>query len=683
MKRTLVEARPGALARVLQEAVCSGRRTLTMELASGYHFLEDTLKLRADDWDRLTIKGAANSRTVIGSGRAITGWQKTDINGRPAWSARVQPGWHFRQLFVDGIRQTRACWPKHNRATPPHKRLAAVAGQEKNPPLFPSDEDPANRFRLQPDDMAFGHDLIGAEVVCLHRWVEERFPIVSIDDDGWLVSSHKGVLTKKEHDQLSRYYIDNLRDALTEEGEWYLDYENGTVFLIPEKGRNPNDFQIIVPTLTHLIQIEGSGLETGKSIQFDNIGFAHSEWQMGFGGRQELIHRGKDATFRDLDADSPYAGFGQADANAPAAIEIRKTDRVAFKNCRFQHLGAYALYIGEGCHQNSITGCHFFDLGGGGIHLSGDPEMDAPGASNGDHLIERNHFEDGGHVFHCGIPILMRHTSQNRVRKNHIHDFYYSGISCGWVWWFGAHPSHHNRIEDNHIHSLGHRWLSDMGGIYILGEQPGTVVCGNHIHDISAQTYGAWGIYLDFSASHILVERNICHGEIGEGFVVHFGKENEVRRNILAFASGGALHLGKGDDSTRVVDFHRNILLVNDQPLYKGGYKMDWLKFPSNVHAHHNLIWNYGKEPLTIDNMGARNLVDSPTEKDDGEGAQWKVDAKAHDSVVDWLSLDQWQQLGYDKESIVADPMMVDPLKGDFRIRTGSPAEKLGFRSEA
>ena len=46
----------------------------------------------------------------------------------------------------------------------------------------------------------------------------------------------------------------------------------------------------------------------------------------------------------------------------------------------------------------------------------------------------------------------------------------------------------------------------------------------------------------------------------------------------------------------------------------------------------------------------------------------------------DPLSLEEWQRLGYDHHSIVADPMFEDPANGNFKLKPGSPALKLGFR---
>ena len=40
---------------------------------------------------------------------------------------------------------------------------------------------------------------------------------------------------------------------------------------------------------------------------------------------------------------------------------------------------------------------------------------------------------------------------------------------------------------------------------------------------------------------------------------------------------------------------------------------------------------------------------------------------------------EKWQALGFDHYPVLADPLFVDPYKGDFRVKPESPALKLGF----
>ena len=43
-------------------------------------------------------------------------------------------------------------------------------------------------------------------------------------------------------------------------------------------------------------------------------------------------------------------------------------------------------------------------------------------------------------------------------------------------------------------------------------------------------------------------------------------------------------------------------------------------------------------------------------------------------------TLEQWRQRGHDTNSIIADPLFVDPQNYDFRLQPDSPALNLGFK---
>ena len=43
-------------------------------------------------------------------------------------------------------------------------------------------------------------------------------------------------------------------------------------------------------------------------------------------------------------------------------------------------------------------------------------------------------------------------------------------------------------------------------------------------------------------------------------------------------------------------------------------------------------------------------------------------------------SWEEWRKSGQDRDSVMADPLFVDPGNFNFKLRPNSPALKLGFR---
>ncbi|MGA9041385.1 MAG: hypothetical protein WB421_12680 [Terriglobales bacterium] len=44
-------------------------------------------------------------------------------------------------------------------------------------------------------------------------------------------------------------------------------------------------------------------------------------------------------------------------------------------------------------------------------------------------------------------------------------------------------------------------------------------------------------------------------------------------------------------------------------------------------------------------------------------------------------TIDEWRKLGYDKQSIYADPEFVDPGKGNYSLKPQSPAFQVDFKA--
>ena len=179
-----------------------------------------------------------------------------------------------------------------------------------------------------------------------------------------------------------------------------------------------------------------------------------------------------------------------------------------------------------------------------------------------------------------------------------------------------------------------------MGGIYTLGPSQGTVVLNNIFHDVYSYSYGGWGLYTDEGSTGILFENNLVYNVKNGGFHQHYGKENIVRNNILAFSKLYQLQ------ATRV-EKHLSFTLENNLIYYDTGVVLSGRWDKIKTISRNNCYWNAAGDPVKF--LGK--------------------------------SLADWQADGHEQGSIIADPGFKNAAQRDFRLNPNSPAlKKTGFK---
>jgi hypothetical protein len=611
-------------------------RTVTVVIRRGSYFLNVPLVLRPEDSD-LVITAYPGETPILSGGRLIAGWKQVVVNDRKLWMAEVpdvrEGKWDFRELWVNGRRATRARHPNHG-----YMGIAELPDHVKDWTQGHS------RFRFVAGDFKAPPGVTNAEVVVMTRWVESRLPILAVDENERIISFGKRSVFELAPGDL--FYAEGAFEFLDAPGEWFLDRAARRLYYWPRPGERLGKCETVAPLLSQVIRLEGHP-EKGefvKRVTFRGITFSHTEWYFPAG-----FAAGRNKPEISPEPQLEVGGFAQAAIGVPGAVWGEGVRQCVFDSCGFGRLGNYGLELASGCASNRVSQCEFFDLGAGGLKIGETRIRSAVDEQSRENEISRCHIHDGGKLFASAIGIWIGQSSGNRIEHNLIHDFYYTGISIGWTWGYGPALASNNAVEFNHVHHIGVKSdgdgpvLSDMGGIYTLGKQPGTTVRNNLWHDIAGIRYGGWGIYFDEGSSGILAESNVVYRTTHGGFHQHYGETNIVRNNLFAFGRDGQVQRTRPEPH-RSFTFETNIVYFDSGTLLTG----DWSG--NNYQMDRNLYFDA------------------------------RVGARSEQMRFAGATLGQWRERGHDRDSMIIDPLFVAPQRNDFEIKLDSPARKIGFQ---
>ncbi len=613
---------PGNLGSVLEEAR-KAPKPVRVVVAEGEYALTETINLGKDD-SQITWEAAPGARPVFTGGRAITRWQKAD---KGLWKAVLpDKGWKFEQLWINGRRATLARSPNKGYFNIAESCGAGVFADVKNPEF--------EAFTLYPQHHALLRGIPAEErdqvlITVTHAWAVGQCRIQALDDETNSVrikGRSRYPFVTYEPDQ--RFWLENFRAGLDEAGEWFLDRAKGELFYHPLLGEDMTKAEVIAPVVEKFVVIKGA-----RDIAFKGIRFLHAQYLYPVNGLHD----------------------GQAAASVDGCIEVENSSGIRFENCEVGHTGLHAIYFKNGCSDSAVVHCLLHDLGGGGVRIAETTKPEEERLCH-DIAVEDCIIRHAGRLHPSACGVLITHGRNCTVRHCDIGDLYYTGVSIGWNWGYGESLGRENRVENCHIHHLGWAYLSDMGGFYGLGNAPGTVIKGNHVHDIASHRYGGWGLYTDEGSGDVLFENNLVHDTSEAGFHQHYGYANRIKNNIFAF--GKKAQIQRSRNETRLTFTYEKNIVVWDpaSPLLDGG---EW-NWKLNEKAERG-------DPK--DSLIFRKNVYWPT---DG-----KVPALLTKTHFSW---EEWRKMGRDNGSVFADPKFVDLAKRDFHLQPGSPAEKTGFK---
>ncbi|MBQ8762995.1 MAG: right-handed parallel beta-helix repeat-containing protein [Clostridia bacterium] len=623
---------------VLKET--AGDDSVTVWFREGTYVIEDTLKFTSEDRSNVIYRSYPDEKVVFSGAKEISGgWSETTINGVKAFVTDMpveSEDDYFRSLFKGNKRLSRSNYPKEGQFKVADPKTDEAVVPENEAQFFTH----SAVFYANTSDVMDFANAKDVDVRIMHFWCDELLPVHSVDAKTGRVETRKPTsMTVRVEDN---YVFENVKEALSLPGEWYLDRAEGKLCYIPEEGDTVDNTVLYAGVTEQLMSFRGA-----KNISFQGIDFVRTDWD----------HVGKEGTHsgKAFDESHPLyknleygAVHPQAAFETPAAINIAASDGIDFTDCRFENISYTAVKFEQATQNCDIASSMFNEIGANAVFIHGD--FVVPATTKNINVTDC-HISSYGRIFNNAIGILLTHAIDCDLTNNEIHDGWYTGISVGWNWGYSPNSTNNINISNNLIYDIGNGWLSDMGAIYTLGIQPDTVIRGNVIYNVGCDEgrygYGGWGVYLDEGSSGILVENNLVYDCSSETFHQHYGKDNIVRNNIFAFGGEGAFLITRHEEHNSLT-LSNNILVADNAAMYAFKTEKDWFVDDSNLY------WDYTSGG-NVHSGYSMDFFDKST------------------LVIEVAR-------GYYNNGVFADPLFKDAANRDFTLAENSPALEAGFK---
>ena len=488
------------------------------------------------DGHYVRYKAFEGEQPLITGGMAITGWSVHD-EANNIWKAEGVEG-NFRQLYVNGKKAVRACFPN------------AIAANDKGDGGFDHDfvrltkvDSSGRAFDVSADYVKNIKNIENVEIHLMIAWAESILRLEKAEVNGGTAKLipkdpertklfHRaypmlGTAFQSNPPKQQVFYLENSYDLLDAPGEWYLDEKTQTLYYKPRTGESMATANVVAPRINTLFSVLGKDTKNKVGyISFEGLIFAHSNYT-----------RPSEEGFLDLQAgnfnvdvlaDPGRGNWEKLNSNKfllwrpDAGFRVENAHHLLVKNCTFTQMAATGLDFVSGTNDDVIEGNVFYEIGAAGImlgkfyqdstteiHIAYNPS-DKEEISTRD-TIRNNLVTNVTNEHQGAVAIGAGYPRYVVIENNEISYTYYSGISVGFGWTKDQTAMTNNLINKNNIHHIS-RLLCDSGPIYTLSNQgTGSEIKENYLHDYSASKwsdYWVLPIYLDEGSSGFTVENN-------------------------------------------------------------------------------------------------------------------------------------------------------------------------------
>ena len=633
------DTNPGSLAkpfatlqRAQQEARKAARReAVTVFVRTGTYYLPETLVFTAADSGTkaapVVYQAYQKEQAVVSGGVRLK-----DLKWKPykdsIMQAKVPAGFATDQLFVNGARQPMARYPNFN---PNERHFNGWAKDAFSPQRAARWKNPVGGFI---------HALHAAEWGGMHYIITGKGPDNKITYEG-------GWQNNRPMDMHDIRFVENIFEELDAPGEWFLDSKNSLLYFYPPPGVDLATATFEAVRLRQLVEFRGTEQAPVRFVSFKGLTFRHAART--FMDTREPLLRTDWAIYRG------------------GALFLSGTEDCMIEDCLIDQVGGNAVFVNNFNRRVTVRGCHIAGAGGSGVAFIGDPNAcynpvgwnkgnelgkidKTPGPKTGNYpgdcLVDDCLIHDIGQVEKQTAGVTVDMAQGITVRHCSIYDMPRAGINFGDGCW-GGHLIEFCDVFDT-VKETG-----DHGSFNSWGRDRYWGLGGLNLNDDRAWEANKDVVLLD-AVKTTIIRNNRWRCDHGWDVDLDDGSSNYHIYNNL-FLRGG---LKNREGFYRVVE---NNIMVNN-----GFHPHCWYTHSEDV-VRRNIM---GTERY----LPAGGMPPTPWGKEMDYNLV-HCEGLANPQPAEALA----DQSRRDEHSMVADALFVDPAQGDFRVKDGSPALKLGF----
>ena len=324
--------------------------------------------------------------------------------------------------------------------------------------------------------------------------------------------------------------IFNAFEFVDSPGEFYFDKTDHMVYYYPYDWEDMSQADAEAPVAEQLVVIAGeSTANRVHDISFEGITFAHTDYQLTnvAGSHGKTTCQAAQTYTAFADSNWHTKSYEMVDT-LPATIHVTGSDSINFTGNTIKHTGADGLSMTNDVINCTVSQNFITDITSSGITVShpqhiyiGDKRdnnrekfpVGVEGVCKNiditDNLLYNISVVPG---FGGCAAITVYYGDTVKVLRNQVENTAYNGIHLGWGWcnFKDSKTCKDNMICQNRVINCLNR-LHDSGGIYTIGQMPGTIINENYIQGIPAGRAGAptYGLHNDEGTAYIEEDDNI------------------------------------------------------------------------------------------------------------------------------------------------------------------------------